>query len=71
MQKPYRFVLDRVATYAEEGSAYLRRRRIRGLPFVRVWSRGGVAEPVELDGEPGERIFAVAEALIDGPPPST
>ena len=40
MQKPYRFLLDRVASYAEEGSAFLRRRRIRSQPFVRVWRRG-------------------------------
>lgn len=65
MQKPYRFLIGRVATYAEEGSAYLRRRRIRSLPFARVWSRGGAAEAVDLDGEPGARMFAAAGALID------
>jgi len=64
MQKPYRFVLARVATYAEEGSAYLRRRRIRGLPFVRVWTRGGAPSAIDLDGEPGSRVFAAAAALI-------
>lgn len=65
MQKPYRFLLGRVATYAEEGSAYLRRRRIRSMPFVRVWSRGGAAEAVDLRGEPGARMSAAAAALIE------
>lgn len=71
MQKPYRFLLDRVATYAEEGSAFLRRRRIRSLPFARVWSRGGVAEAVDLDGEPGARMAAAAAALIEDAEPRT
>ena len=66
MQKPYRFLIGRVTTYAEEGSAYLRRRRIRSLPFVRVWHRGGVAEPIDLDDEAGRRMFAAAELLIAG-----
>lgn len=63
MQKPYRF-LDRVAGYAEEGSAYLRRRRIRSRPFVRVWARGGVAEAIQLDDEAGDRMMAAAAALV-------
>lgn len=63
MQKPYRF-LDRVAGYAEEGSAYLRRRRIRSRPFVRVWTRGGVPEAVDLGDEAAERMVAAATALL-------
>lgn len=66
MQKPYRF-LDRVAGYAEEGSAYLRRRRIRSQPFVRVWKRGGVAETLDPAGEPAQRMSAAASALLDEP----
>lgn len=69
MQKPYRFLLDRVATYAEEGSAFLRRRRIRSLPFVRIWSQGGVAQAIDFEGEPGARIFAAASALIGAAEP--
>ncbi len=65
MQKPNRFLLDRVATYAEEGSAYLRRRRIRGMPFARVWREGEAVEAVEADGGPGRELFAAAEALIE------
>jgi len=64
MQKPYRFLMDRVASYAEEGSAFLRRRRIRSLPFVRVWPAGGVAAAIDPESAPAERAFAAATALI-------
>jgi hypothetical protein len=64
MQKPYRFLMDRVASYAEEGSAFLRRRRIRSLPFVRVWRPGGAAEAIDPESPAGRRAFAAAGALI-------
>lgn len=65
MQKPHRFLLDRVASYAEEGSAFLRRRRIRSQPFVRVWREGGSTEALELDSETGRGAFATAASLIE------
>lgn len=70
MQKPNRFLLDRVASYAEEGSAFLRRRRIRSQPFVRVWRDGEAVAALDPEGEPGARAFAAATALIDGPDPA-
>ncbi len=68
MQKPYRFLIDRVTTYAEEGSAFLRRRKIRSRPFARVWRSGGAAEPVALDSPSGERLVAAADALVAAAP---
>lgn len=65
MQKPNRFLLDRVASYAEEGSAYLRRRRIRSQPFVRVWREGEAVEAIAIEGDPGGPLFTAAEALIE------
>ena len=65
MQKPYRFLLDRVTTYAEEGSAFLRRRRIRSMPFVRVWREGGASEALDGSTEAGSRAFAAAAELIE------
>lgn len=65
MQKPHRFLLNRVATYAEEGSAYLRRRKIRSQPFVRVWREGGATEAYDADSERGLRAFAAASVLVD------
>lgn len=70
MQKPNRFLLDRVATYAEEGSAYLRRRRIRSQPFARVWREGEAVEAVEADSAAGRALFAAAEELIEGARPT-
>lgn len=70
MQKPYRFLLDRVSSYAEEGSAFLRRRRIRSQPFVRVWREGGTVMSLGSETDAGERVFAAAEALLaDGADP--
>lgn len=68
MQKPHRFLLSRVATYAEEGSAFLRRRRIRSQPFVRVWREGGAVEALGADSEAGRRLNAAAERLLADPP---
>jgi hypothetical protein len=65
MQKPHRFLLDRVTGYAEEGSAFLRRRKIRGQPFVRVRREGGATEAFDADSKRGLRAFAAASALID------
>ncbi len=68
MQKPHRFVMSRVASYAEEGSAYLRRRRIRSQPFVRVWRTGGRVESLDPSSGPGERLYSAAERLLEIPP---
>ncbi len=68
MQKPYRFLIDRVTTYAEEGSAFLRRRKIRSRPFARVWRSGSAVESVGLETEPGVRLAAVADALLEAVP---
>ena len=65
MQKPHRFLLNRVASYAEEGSAFLRRRKIRSQPFVRVWREGGATEAFDVDTERGRRAFATSIALMN------
>jgi hypothetical protein len=69
MQKPHRFLMSRVATYAEEGSAFLRRRRIRSQPFVRVWREGGGVESVDTGSGVGGRLDAVADRLLGGASP--
>lgn len=68
MQKPYRFIVDRVSGYAEEGGAFLRRRRIRGQPFARVWRSGSAAEAVGLETDAGTRLAAVADELLAAVP---
>jgi hypothetical protein len=64
MQKPHRFLLNRVAGYAEEGSAFLRRRKIRSLPFARVRREGGKTEALSPGGDAARRALLAANALI-------
>ena len=64
MQKPHRFVLDRVASYAEEGAAFLRRRRLRGRPFARIWRAGGAIEARDADSAEGRELFSAAAGLL-------
>lgn len=63
MEKPHRFLLDRVASYAEEGNAFLKRRRMRSQPFARVRFLGGASEGLSTDDERGRRLFAAAAVL--------
>ncbi len=67
IEKPHRFLIDRVSSYGEEGRAYLRRRKLRGKPFARVRYRGGEEVALDPEGERGEMLFAVARELIESP----
>ena len=64
MEKPSRFLLDRVASYADEAGAYLRRRRLRSRPFARVWRSGGRIDAPAVDSPDGRRLSDAAAALI-------
>lgn len=64
MQKPYRFLVGRVASYAEEGSAYLRRRKMRGRPFARIWSEGGTVVAAGSGSASETALFDAASTLI-------
>jgi hypothetical protein len=70
MQKPYRFVLDRVAGYADEAGAFLRRRRHRARPFARVWRPGGVIEDYAAETERGRELFRAAASVLGDRPPA-
>jgi hypothetical protein len=64
MQKPHRFLIERVSSYADEGAAFLRRRRHRGRSFVRVWREGGAIESVDPESPRGRAMFDSAGALL-------
>lgn len=66
IEKPHRFLLDRVSSYGEEGKAYLRRRKMRSRPFARVWYEGGEEVAMESEADGGGRLFAAAGELIEG-----
>jgi hypothetical protein len=66
IEKPHRFLLDRVSSYGEEGRAFLRRRRIRSSPFARVRYVGGEELALDLASERGAELLAAATALVEG-----
>ena len=63
--KPHRALLDRVSGYADEASAYLRRRRLTRQPFARVYVAGGRAVAPKADAEEGRELFLAASRVID------
>jgi hypothetical protein len=63
--KPHRALLDRVTGYADEASAYLRRRRISRKPFARVRWRGGASAAYDAETDEGRALFRAAAHLID------
>ncbi len=64
MQKPHRLLLDRVTSYAEEAAAFLRRRRHRARPFVRVWRAGGVIDAPVVESAEARAMFVAAAGLL-------
>lgn len=67
MEKPHRFILDRVAGYADEATAYLRRRRLSRRPFARVYWSGGRGADFSPESETGRTLFLAASRLIEVP----
>jgi hypothetical protein len=65
MQKPHRFVIDRIAGYADEGAAYLRRRRLTRKPFARVYAPAGAGRALSASEDAGRELFLAAAALIE------
>ena len=63
--KPHRVLLDRVTGYADEASAYLRRRRIIRRPFARVQWRSGQSAAFDAETHEGQALFRAAAHLID------
>jgi hypothetical protein len=64
-RKPHRVLLDRVSGYADEASAYLRRRRLTRKPFARVYAPGGRAIGCDPETEEGRALFRAASKVID------
>jgi hypothetical protein len=65
VEKPHRFILDRVAGYADEAAAYLRRRRLSREPFARVQWPGGRGADFPPETDAGRSLFLAASRLID------
>ena len=63
--KPHRVLIDRVSGYADEASAYLRRRRLTRRPFARVFVPGGRSVACPAETEEGRELFLAASRVID------
>jgi hypothetical protein len=63
--KPHRVLADRVSGYADEGAAFMRRRRVTRRPFARVHTPGGRIEAVKADTDAGRDLFLAASRVID------
>lgn len=65
MLKPHRVLAEKVSSYADEASAFMRRRRHHRRPFVRIQCRNGNGMDL-LPGDPkAARVTAAVEALLD------
>ena len=69
MPKPHRILLDRVTGYADEASAYLRRRRLTRRPFARLYLSGGRSFASAPETEEGRDLFLAASRVIDAARP--
>ncbi len=67
--KPHRALLERVSGYADDASAYLRRRRLTRRPFARVHTPGGRSVACEPETEQGRELFLAASRVIDAAGP--
>lgn len=63
--KPHRVLFDRVSGYADEASAYLRRRRLTRKPFSRVFVSGGRISACEAETDEGRALFLAAADVLD------
>jgi hypothetical protein len=63
--KPHRAIIDRVSGYADEASAYLRRRRLTRQPFARVHAAGGRVDAASADTDEGRELFRAASRVLD------
>ena len=63
--KPHRVLLGRVSAYADEASAYLRRRRLTRRPFARVHIPGGRIVVCSAETDEGRELFLAAAEVLD------
>ena len=63
--KPHRAIIGRVTGYADEASAFLRRRRLTRQPFARVYTTGGRAISCNAETDEGNELFLAASKVID------
>lgn len=65
MLKPHRVLASKLNSYADEASAFMRRRRHQRRSYIRIQFRDGDGIDLRLDDPAGERIKAASQSLID------
>jgi hypothetical protein len=65
MPKPGRTMIDRVSGYADEASAFLRRRRLTRRPFARARTADGTSTAYSAETEAGRELFLAAARVIE------
>ena len=63
--KPHRALVDRVSGYADEASAFMRRRRLTRQPFARLYVPGGGSRRLDSETEAGRELFRAASRVLD------
>jgi len=65
MLKPHRVLARKVSSYADEASAFMRRRRHHRRPFVRIQYRSGDAVELHPEDPEAGRIMDAVSGLIE------
>lgn len=63
--KPHRVLASKLNSYADEASAFMRRRRHQRRSYIRIQYRDGEGVDLPLEDPAGERIKTAAQALIE------
>jgi hypothetical protein len=65
MLKPHRVLASKLNSYADEASAFMRRRRHERRSYIRIQFRDGNGLDLSLEDPAGKRIRAASQSLID------
>lgn len=65
MLKPHRVLARKVSSYADEASAFMRRRRHHRRPFVRIQYRSGDAVELHPEDPEARRIMDAVSGLLE------
>ena len=65
MLKPHRVLAEKLSSYADEASAFMRRRRHHRRPYIRIQSRGGDAVELHPEQPGSEQIMSAVNRLVE------
>jgi len=63
--KPHRVLAEKFSSYADEASAFMRRRRHHRRPYIRIQYRGGDAIELHPDEPEAAQIMAAVSGLLE------